>query len=83
MSDQSTVIGCVVVTGVVSVGADWVKNGGPSFKPVLGTFTLGALLLLVSMFSPDVASAFAVLILVTALLVNGNTIFTAIGKVTK
>lgn len=78
-----------VVVAVGSNEAAKVASGkGFAITPVLGGFLLGAFLFVVEDVNPKLGNAFAVLILVSSLLINGQALFKAINpsktkKVTK
>lgn len=76
----SVIIGCVSITGGMSVVRHLVE-GEVTAKPIVGSLALGALLLAVGMASDDTAKAFAVLVAVTSVLVNGAVVFERIGEV--
>lgn len=65
-----TVIACVVVaTGLTSLNQ--LLNNQRSMRPVIGGFVVGTMLLTLAFFAPAVASALALLILVSSVLTNG------------
>lgn len=82
MSDDTTVIaGALVGATMVTYVRQGVENK-LSIRPLIGMFIAGSILFLVSFWNTDVASAFAVLIFITSVVLNGAVVFDAIGKVT-
>ena len=73
----------LIITVLVAVGsneaAKVVKGKGFTINAVLGGFLLGAFLFVIEDANPKLGNAFAVLILVSSLLVNGQALFTAIN----
>jgi hypothetical protein len=53
-----------------------------TMKPLIGMFAAGTLLLLINLAAPDVAKGFAILLLVTAILLNGTALFGTVTKLT-
>jgi hypothetical protein len=82
MSDANAVImtSVVVATGVTLI-ADQQENK-LSMRPIIGGWVLGLILFLIATFDDDIAKAFAVLVLVTAVLMNGTKVFAAVGNAT-
>lgn len=82
MSDEITVIACVSASAAITlIGQATDSKATLTIKPVLGAFIAGSLLLGVSLWSGAVAKSFAVVLLVTAIVKNGDEFFTAIAKV--
>jgi hypothetical protein len=81
MSDTSTIAGALTGATIVTYTRQAIENK-LTIRPLIGMFVTGALLFAVSMWNSDVAEAFAVLIFVTAVVLNGAVVFDAIGKVT-
>lgn len=70
----------VVLTGVVVFTGQWAKkNEGPSIKLVVGGMVLAVMLSAMSQSNEKLASQFAVLILVTALLMYARPISKKLG----
>lgn len=73
----------IVISVLVAVGSNEaskvVHGKGFSITPVLGGFLLGAFLFVIEDVNPKLGNAFAVLILASSLLVNGQTLFTAVN----
>lgn len=51
------------------------RKKAPTMKPVIGAFILGTFLMVIGMASPDITVKFCWLIIVSALLVNGASLF--------
>lgn len=82
MDDSLATISCVsAATLVTIIGQATDKSKHVTIRPIIGGFIVGALLLLIGLWSADVAKMFAVVLLVTALVVNGGPVFDSIGKV--
>jgi uncharacterized membrane protein YdcZ (DUF606 family) len=73
----------IIISVLVAVGsneaAKVAKGNGFAITPVLGGFLLGAFLFVIEDVNPKLGNAFAVLVLVSSLLVNGQALFTAIN----
>ena len=70
----------VVLTGVVVLTGQWAKKDeGPSIKLVVGGMVLAVMLSALSQSNEKLASQFAVLILVTALLMYARPISKKLG----
>lgn len=82
MADATGVImtSVVITTGSTLVAEQ--QTDGLTFKPIVGGWLLGLFLFVIATFDPDIAKAFAILIMVTAVLVNGSKVFTTVGKAT-
>lgn len=80
MSKENTVITCVVGTTTLTYIAKFTGEGEVTIKPLIGMFVAGVLLLIVAMVNDDLAVAFAVLMFVTAFLVNGVTVFGEVSE---
>ena len=74
LGDTSVVVAAVAGATGFTIVRD-IKEGKPSFKPVLGGMVLGAFLLFIAIWSLDIAKALAILILATSALVNGKIVF--------
>jgi xanthine/uracil permease len=75
MAESNSII---MVSVVVTVGTTLVAEQQDSkltFKPIVGGWILGLILFTVATFADDLARLFAILIMVTALLVNGTKLF--------
>lgn len=82
-ADSSGLVAVAVLTAVGSTEvAQVIKGGKPTMKPILGGFLLGGFLLGMASINPQLGDAFAILVIIAALLTNGLTVFTAIHKVT-
>ena len=82
MADTNAVI---MVSVVVTAGSTLVAEQQASkltFKPIIGGWILGLILFTVATFAEDIARLFAILIMVTALMVNGSQLFGVINKAT-
>lgn len=82
MDDTSVIAGSLIGATLVTYTRQAAENT-VTVRPLIGMFISGALLFAVAMWSAKVASAFAVLIFITAIVINGTVVFDAIGKVTK
>ena len=82
MTDNTTVIACLSgATAIAYVGT--VSRKEPlTIRPLIGMFVAGTFLLLVGMWSTSIASAFAIIILATAFILNGKDFFGGLGKAT-
>lgn len=80
---ELTTIACLVGATTITYVGLIAQKKAVTIKPLIGMFVAGSLLLLVSMWSDEVAAAFAIILLVTAIVVNGEALFKAIGVVTK
>ena len=73
-TSQALVVAAVVVG---TTEAKSIKSGhAPAFKPVLGGFMLGLFLIALSAANDHIANLFGVLIVVSAILLNGIPILT-------
>lgn len=82
MADTNAVImTAIVVTAGSTLVADQ-QDSKLTFKPIVGGWILGLILFIVATFAEDLARMFAILIMVTALLVNGSKLFGVVNKVT-
>lgn len=80
-ADSSGLVAVAVITAVGSTEvAKVIKGGKPTIKPILGGFLLGGFLLGIASINPQLGDAFAILVIIAALLTNGLTLFTAINK---
>lgn len=82
MSDPNSVImtSVVVATGVTLIADQ--QQSKLTMRPIIGGWILGLILFLIATFDEDIAKMFAVLVLVTAVLMNGTKVFTAVGHAT-
>lgn len=82
---MSDIVGVTMAAVVITVGtteaARIVKKQMPTMKPVLGGAALGGLLLLMGMVSGELATGFAYLAIIGALLINGVGVFQGLGMV--
>lgn len=67
-STTTVIVGPVVATGLTVLNQ--LLNGTPTFRPVIAGFVVGTGLLLLAMFSMQVAAALALLILITSVFTN-------------
>lgn len=82
-NDETLVIACVLgAATVTSIAQVTSKDSKLTVKPLVGSFILGTLLLGVGLWSPPVAKSFAVVLLVTTIIINGQPLFTAISRLT-
>ena len=75
------IMATVTITVGSTLGAQFVRKEKLSIRPVLGGFALGTILLLGAMVSPGMAIAFCWLTIIGALLINGVTVFGAVGLI--
>lgn len=77
----------IVTTVGVTVGsneiAKLVNNKGLQIDPLLGGFILGAFLFGFDMIAPKVTSYFCILLIITALLVNGQSLALGANRLIK
>lgn len=75
-----------VIAGVsVAAGLTAVRklfDGSPSeaMKPIVSGFIVGAVLLMLAIFSNAIASALAVMLLLSSVLLNGEAVMQAVGE---
>lgn len=80
-ADETVIIAALAAaTGITYINQVATKQE-LTFKPVISLFVAGSFLLLVSMWNTSVAAMFAVLILVTSVVLNGNELFKTLSKV--
>lgn len=75
--------GVIMTSIVLTVGSTLVaeqQTSTLSFKPIVGGWLFGMFLFGVASFDPDLAKMFAILVMVTALIINGTHLFTTVGK---
>lgn len=73
-TSQALVVAAVVVG---TTEAKQIKSGhAPTFKPVLGGFMLGLFLIAISAANDHIANLFGILIVISAILLNGIPILT-------
>lgn len=83
MNDQTVILSSLVgATSVAYVGA-LSRKEEVTLRPVLGMFVAGTFLLMIAMWSTSLATAFAVIILATAFVVNGADFFKGLGALQK
>lgn len=74
-----TTVGLVVAT---SESASLIRNHSLSMRVVIGGFILGLFLFPLDSASPELAKSVMILIVISALLVNGSELFIMLTKVT-
>lgn len=79
MDYQNLVLTTAVVVGGSAEIRSAVVDKKLTAKPILAVFALGIFLYIMGMASENVASKFCYLIIVTALLVNGQPLFNALN----
>lgn len=79
---QELVVGCVAASAAVAAGSSLASGNVPGLRMVVGVAATGAGLATVSMLAPDLAGAFAVLILTTTVFVYGGPLMEAISAAT-
>lgn len=52
-----------------------------TIQPLVGMFILGSVLLIIAIWSPEVATLLALIVFVTSLVINGTRLFGAVSKV--
>lgn len=72
----SSLIGTTAITYIGRV----VQNKEVTIKPLIGMFVLGVGLFGIGLVSVETANGFAILMFVSALLINGTSVFGAITK---
>lgn len=83
MADQSAVIPVSLVVTGISTYVHELGQGKLTVRPLLGVMFLGMFLYGLGSFEPGLANGFALLIMTTALLVNGGALFSAISNALK
>jgi drug/metabolite transporter (DMT)-like permease len=78
--DVTVVVGAVTVATGFTIVKD-ISQSKPRMQPVLGGMILGAFLLFIAMFSPEMAKAIAILVLISSALMNGGVVFKVAEKV--
>lgn len=81
MDDNSVIMLAVVVTAGSTLIAEQQKSS-MTFKPVIGGWLLGLFLFVIATFNAKLARMFAILVMVSAVLVNGSSLFGAVNKAT-
>lgn len=81
-ADATTMImtSAVITTGVTLIAEQ--QDNKLSIKPVIAGWILGLFLFLIATWDDETAKMIAVLVMITALLVNGTKLFTTVSKVT-
>lgn len=82
-SADNTILACVTGAVVVTYVGKITTKKPVTMRPLVGGFIAGTLLLLMALASDDIARMFAIIMLVSSLLVNGASFFDAIGRLTK
>lgn len=77
---KSSVVGAVVLTGVLVSVRDVTKGRPPELRSILGTFVAGVMLAALSGPMPTLAGGLAVLMALSALLTIGPEAFGALTK---
>lgn len=81
MNDEVTVLPYIVGAAVITYAATQAPPKQPvTIDPLIGMFVLGTLLLLLGIWSPELATAFALLVFLTALVVNGYRLVGAVSN---
>lgn len=80
-ADESVIIVCLVAATSVTYINKIATKQPVTVKPLISMFVAGTILLGVGTWSPPTASAFALLLLVTTLVLNGKTLFDTLAKV--
>lgn len=77
-ANSSGLVAIAVGTAVVSTEiAQVIKGGRPTAKPIIGGFLLGVFLLGMAAIDSGLGDAFAILVIIAALLTNGLTAINA------
>src|SRR5689334_2685967 len=81
---QELIVGCLAASAAVAAGSGLADDDDttPGFRLVLGVTVTGIGLAAVSMFNPDLAGAFATLVLTTTVFVYGGPAMEAISRLT-
>lgn len=79
-SDTNSLIMTSVVVTTGSTLLAQQQDSKLTFKPIIGGWILGLVLFITATFADDLAKAFAILIMVTALLINGTKVFGAVNS---
>ena len=81
---STVMVGLTVAVGTTllrqTVNGDPHGRGSAYMRTLVGGFLLGAALFGVNEFAPGIASGFAILVMVTSLMVNGEKVFTSLAK---
>lgn len=80
---QQLIVGCLAASAAVAAGSSLADGDVPGLRLLVGVAFTGAGLATVSMFSPDLAGAFSVLILTTTVFVYGKPFMDAVTTMTK
>lgn len=75
MNYTSLAMGAAITVGVTAEAKHLVVDKKLAGKPVIAAFVLGVFLFIFGMASQPLASKFCYLIIITAVLVNGNQVF--------
>jgi len=81
-SADGVILSCLVGTGLTTYITTISQKKPLTMKPLLGIFIAGSLLLLLNLVSPDIAKGFAILLLVSALILNGSILFGNASRLT-
>lgn len=81
-SSESTVILSLLVAGGSAAVGQLGQGHIPPVRIGVGVAVAGTLLLVVAQFAPQVAASFAVIVMITALLVSGGPAFLALTNAT-
>jgi hypothetical protein len=82
LRSQELVVGCLAGTAAVAAGSDLASGQVPGLRLVIGLAFTGVGLATASMFAPDLAGTFAVLILTTTVFVYGGPLMDAVTHLT-
>jgi hypothetical protein len=82
MNDPSIVMASLIGATTVTYVKDVVEKEPVTIKPLIGMFVAGTFIFAISLWNDKVAVSLAVLIFITAVVLNGAVVFETIGKVT-
>jgi len=81
MKANQTILLAVILAGSTTLAAEYLTHKPVRYgRTITGALAMGIGLSLVETASPEVASGLATLVILTAILVNGTPIFTAINR---
>lgn len=84
LRSQGLIVGCLAASAVVAAGSSLASDGsGPGLRMVVGVAFTGVGLATVAMFAPDLAGAFATLVLTTTVFVYGGPFMDVIAGITE
>jgi hypothetical protein len=76
------IVGCLAASAAVSAGSSLAEGDTPGMRLLVGTAFAGVGLATVSMFSPDLAAGFAVLVLTATVFNHGGPFLGAVTNLT-